>query len=189
MDWILFVVFNSLNHNLLFEKLITLNIQCSLCYWFPGLPDQQETGCEEGWLYFRSDIPYLWCPKRMCYPSPALLLIYTAFHKQTLQNSTCLQKILSWLDSSKTARSPAIVVTITWLHLSVSLRPHAASRRIAKETGLVVTGRSYGVTCAVRLLLYKMADFRTCSFEYFPDNLLIEILSYLSIRELVRAGR
>nr|XP_023659196.1 F-box/LRR-repeat protein 12 [Paramormyrops kingsleyae] len=34
-----------------------------------------------------------------------------------------------------------------------------------------------------------MADFRTCSIEYFPDNLLIEILSYMSVRELVRAGR
>ncbi|XP_064181922.1 F-box/LRR-repeat protein 12-like [Anguilla rostrata] len=34
-----------------------------------------------------------------------------------------------------------------------------------------------------------MADFKTCSIDYFPENILIDILSYLSVRELVRSGR
>ncbi|KAJ8337814.1 hypothetical protein SKAU_G00367800 [Synaphobranchus kaupii] len=34
-----------------------------------------------------------------------------------------------------------------------------------------------------------MADFKTCSIDYFPENILIDILSYLSVRELVRTGR
>ncbi|KAL4631135.1 F-box/LRR-repeat protein 12 [Arapaima gigas] len=34
-----------------------------------------------------------------------------------------------------------------------------------------------------------MADLRTCSLDYFPENILIDILSYLNVRELVRMGR
>ncbi|XP_061832746.1 aurora kinase B isoform X1 [Nerophis lumbriciformis] len=34
-----------------------------------------------------------------------------------------------------------------------------------------------------------MDEFTTCSLEYLPENILIDVLSYLSIRELVRAGR
>ncbi|KAJ8282904.1 hypothetical protein COCON_G00054230 [Conger conger] len=34
-----------------------------------------------------------------------------------------------------------------------------------------------------------MADLKTCSIDYFPENILIDILSYLSVRELVRSGR
>ncbi|XP_076143527.1 F-box/LRR-repeat protein 12 [Alosa pseudoharengus] len=34
-----------------------------------------------------------------------------------------------------------------------------------------------------------MADIKTCTLDYFPENILIDILSYLNIRELVRAGR
>ncbi|KAJ8389257.1 hypothetical protein AAFF_G00121220 [Aldrovandia affinis] len=34
-----------------------------------------------------------------------------------------------------------------------------------------------------------MADLKSCSIDYFPENILIDILSYLSIRELVRTGR
>ncbi|KAL2088277.1 hypothetical protein ACEWY4_015176 [Coilia grayii] len=34
-----------------------------------------------------------------------------------------------------------------------------------------------------------MADIKTCTLDYFPENILIDILSYLNIKELVRAGR
>ncbi|KAJ8246864.1 hypothetical protein GJAV_G00256210 [Gymnothorax javanicus] len=34
-----------------------------------------------------------------------------------------------------------------------------------------------------------MADLKTCSIEYFPENIIIDILSYLSVKELVRSGR
>ncbi|XP_062332714.1 F-box/LRR-repeat protein 12-like isoform X1 [Osmerus eperlanus] len=34
-----------------------------------------------------------------------------------------------------------------------------------------------------------MEDLKTCTLDYFPENILIDILSYLSVRELVRSGR
>ncbi|XP_008293504.1 F-box/LRR-repeat protein 12 [Stegastes partitus] len=34
-----------------------------------------------------------------------------------------------------------------------------------------------------------MDEFRACNLDYFPENILIDVLSYLSVRELVRAGR
>ncbi|XP_024288446.1 F-box/LRR-repeat protein 12 [Oncorhynchus tshawytscha] len=34
-----------------------------------------------------------------------------------------------------------------------------------------------------------MADFRTSTLDYFPENILIDILSYLGVRELIRTGR
>ncbi|KAM8848628.1 F-box/LRR-repeat protein 12 [Synchiropus picturatus] len=34
-----------------------------------------------------------------------------------------------------------------------------------------------------------MDDYVTCNLDYFPENILIDVLSYLSVRELVRAGR
>ncbi|CDQ70329.1 unnamed protein product [Oncorhynchus mykiss] len=34
-----------------------------------------------------------------------------------------------------------------------------------------------------------MADFRTSTLDYFPENILIDILSYLGVRELIRSGR
>uniref|UniRef100_UPI003AAB3AF0 F-box/LRR-repeat protein 12-like n=1 Tax=Centroberyx gerrardi TaxID=166262 RepID=UPI003AAB3AF0 len=34
-----------------------------------------------------------------------------------------------------------------------------------------------------------MDEFKTCNLDYFPENILIDVLSYLSVRELVRAGR
>ncbi|XP_056140447.1 F-box/LRR-repeat protein 12-like [Lampris incognitus] len=34
-----------------------------------------------------------------------------------------------------------------------------------------------------------MDDFKPCNLDYFPENVLIDILSYLGVRELVRAGR
>ncbi|CAL8234007.1 unnamed protein product [Arctogadus glacialis] len=34
-----------------------------------------------------------------------------------------------------------------------------------------------------------MEDFRVWNLDYFPENILIDILSYLGVRELVRAGR
>uniref|UniRef100_A0A087XA56 F-box domain-containing protein n=1 Tax=Poecilia formosa TaxID=48698 RepID=A0A087XA56_POEFO len=36
---------------------------------------------------------------------------------------------------------------------------------------------------------YKMDEFKGCNLDYFPENILIDVLSYLSVRELVRAGR
>ncbi|XP_029021262.1 F-box/LRR-repeat protein 12-like [Betta splendens] len=37
--------------------------------------------------------------------------------------------------------------------------------------------------------VYRMDEFKACVLEYFPENILIDVLSYLSVRELVRAGR
>ncbi|KAJ8014704.1 hypothetical protein DPEC_G00018420 [Dallia pectoralis] len=34
-----------------------------------------------------------------------------------------------------------------------------------------------------------MADFRSSTLDYFPENILIDILSYLGVRELIRTGR
>ncbi|KAK2848656.1 hypothetical protein Q5P01_008490 [Channa striata] len=34
-----------------------------------------------------------------------------------------------------------------------------------------------------------MDESKACNLDYFPENILIDVLSYLSIRELVRAGR
>ncbi|XP_023151800.1 F-box/LRR-repeat protein 12 [Amphiprion ocellaris] len=34
-----------------------------------------------------------------------------------------------------------------------------------------------------------MDQFKACNLDYFPENILIDVLSYLSVRELVRAGR
>ncbi|KAF7660996.1 hypothetical protein LDENG_00271230 [Lucifuga dentata] len=34
-----------------------------------------------------------------------------------------------------------------------------------------------------------MDEFRAYNLDYFPENILIDVLSYLSVRELVRAGR
>ncbi|XP_029971018.1 F-box/LRR-repeat protein 12 [Salarias fasciatus] len=34
-----------------------------------------------------------------------------------------------------------------------------------------------------------MEEFTGCNLDYFPENILIDVLSYLSVRELVRAGR
>ncbi|KAF7698338.1 F-box/LRR-repeat protein 12-like [Silurus meridionalis] len=34
-----------------------------------------------------------------------------------------------------------------------------------------------------------MADMRVCSLDFFPENILIEILSYLNVKELIRNGR
>lgn len=34
-----------------------------------------------------------------------------------------------------------------------------------------------------------MDEFRESNLDYFPENILIDVLSYLSVRELVRAGR
>ncbi|KAM4732344.1 uncharacterized protein FYW61_008130 [Anableps anableps] len=34
-----------------------------------------------------------------------------------------------------------------------------------------------------------MDEFKGCNLDYFPENILIDVLSYLSVRELVRAGR
>ncbi|CAK6964957.1 F-box/LRR-repeat protein 12-like [Scomber scombrus] len=34
-----------------------------------------------------------------------------------------------------------------------------------------------------------MDEFKSCNLDYFPENILIDVLSYLSVRELVRAGR
>ncbi|XP_045886957.1 uncharacterized protein LOC123957900 isoform X2 [Micropterus dolomieu] len=34
-----------------------------------------------------------------------------------------------------------------------------------------------------------MDEFKPCNLDYFPENILIDVLSYLSVRELVRAGR
>ncbi|XP_069027729.1 F-box/LRR-repeat protein 12-like [Embiotoca jacksoni] len=34
-----------------------------------------------------------------------------------------------------------------------------------------------------------MDEFKACNLDYFPENILIDVLSYLSVRELVRAGR
>uniref|UniRef100_A0A3P8SGM1 F-box only protein n=1 Tax=Amphiprion percula TaxID=161767 RepID=A0A3P8SGM1_AMPPE len=34
-----------------------------------------------------------------------------------------------------------------------------------------------------------MDQFKACNVDYFPENILIDVLSYLSVRELVRAGR
>ncbi|XP_049592367.1 F-box/LRR-repeat protein 12 [Syngnathus scovelli] len=34
-----------------------------------------------------------------------------------------------------------------------------------------------------------MDEFPTCNLDYLPENILIDVLSYLSVRELVRAGR
>ncbi|XP_033488471.2 F-box/LRR-repeat protein 12 [Epinephelus lanceolatus] len=35
----------------------------------------------------------------------------------------------------------------------------------------------------------KMDEFKACNLDYLPENILIDMLSYLSVRELVRAGR
>lgn len=37
--------------------------------------------------------------------------------------------------------------------------------------------------------VYKMDEFRGCNLDYFPENILIDVLSYLNVRELIRAGR
>lgn len=34
-----------------------------------------------------------------------------------------------------------------------------------------------------------MEEFTGCNLDYFPENILIDVLSYLNVRELVRAGR
>lgn len=50
-----------------------------------------------------------------------------------------------------------------------------------------------GISVRVRGLnssVYKMDEFKACNMlDYFPENILIDVLSYLSVRELVRAGR
>lgn len=40
-----------------------------------------------------------------------------------------------------------------------------------------------------RSFVYKMDEFKACNLDYFPDNILIDVLSYLGVRELVRVGR
>ncbi|KAK0143630.1 F-box/LRR-repeat protein 12 [Merluccius polli] len=40
-----------------------------------------------------------------------------------------------------------------------------------------------------RGFVYKMDDFKVWDLDYFPENILIDILSYLGVREVVRAGR
>lgn len=35
----------------------------------------------------------------------------------------------------------------------------------------------------------EMDEFRAYNLDYFPENILIDVLSYLSVREMVRAGR
>lgn len=37
--------------------------------------------------------------------------------------------------------------------------------------------------------VYRMDEFKGCDLDYFPENILIDVLSFLSVRELVRAGR
>ncbi|XP_041653803.1 F-box/LRR-repeat protein 12-like [Cheilinus undulatus] len=34
-----------------------------------------------------------------------------------------------------------------------------------------------------------MEEFKACNLDYFPENILIDVLSFLSVKELVRAGR
>ncbi|XP_005935235.1 uncharacterized protein LOC102778490 [Neolamprologus brichardi] len=34
-----------------------------------------------------------------------------------------------------------------------------------------------------------MEEFRGCNLDYFPENILIDVLSYLNVREVVKAGR
>ncbi|XP_059202647.1 F-box/LRR-repeat protein 12-like [Centropristis striata] len=34
-----------------------------------------------------------------------------------------------------------------------------------------------------------MDEYKACNLDYFPENILIDVLSYLSVKELVRAGR
>lgn len=34
-----------------------------------------------------------------------------------------------------------------------------------------------------------MDEFKSCHLDYVPENILIDVLSFLSVRELVRAGR
>uniref|UniRef100_A0A3B4YTD4 F-box and leucine rich repeat protein 12 n=1 Tax=Seriola lalandi dorsalis TaxID=1841481 RepID=A0A3B4YTD4_SERLL len=34
-----------------------------------------------------------------------------------------------------------------------------------------------------------MEEFKLCNLDYFPENILIDVLSFLSVRELVKAGR
>uniref|UniRef100_A0A3Q3R4X1 F-box domain-containing protein n=1 Tax=Monopterus albus TaxID=43700 RepID=A0A3Q3R4X1_MONAL len=34
-----------------------------------------------------------------------------------------------------------------------------------------------------------MDEFNVCNLDYFPENILIDVLSYLTVRELVRVTR
>lgn len=56
---------------------------------------------------------------------------------------------------------------------------------------LCATGVRRDISPCRRLesFVYKMDDFKACNLDYFPENILIDVLSYLSVRELVRAGR
>uniref|UniRef100_H3DE61 F-box domain-containing protein n=1 Tax=Tetraodon nigroviridis TaxID=99883 RepID=H3DE61_TETNG len=36
---------------------------------------------------------------------------------------------------------------------------------------------------------YKMDEFNVCNLDFFPENILIDVLSFLNVRELIRAGR
>lgn len=41
----------------------------------------------------------------------------------------------------------------------------------------------------LKSFVWKMDEFKACILDYFPENILIDVLSYLSVREIVRAGR
>lgn len=51
------------------------------------------------------------------------------------------------------------------------------------------TGGASRYIVRVQYFVYKMDDYRVSNLDYFPENILIDILSYLGVRELVRAGR
>lgn len=41
----------------------------------------------------------------------------------------------------------------------------------------------------LKSFVYEMDEFKAYNLDYFPENILIDVLSYLGVRELVRAGR
>ena len=64
-----------------------------------------------------------------------------------------------------------------------------AVRNLSSVFVIVCNGGASGYIFRVQEFVYKMEDFRVWNLDYFPENILIDILSYLGVRELVRAGR
>ena len=79
-----------------------------------------------------------------------------------------------------------------WFNRQTDTRSY--SPQAAVSGGLLMWAQSVCVGISVRAqglksFVYKMDEFKACNLDYFPENILIDVLSYLSVRELVRAGR
>lgn len=68
---------------------------------------------------------------------------------------------------------------------------------IIENEKIIIISSKYTVHCFCDVLYFrsqtdlftKMAAMRTCTIDFFPENILIEILSYLNVQELIRSAR